>query len=289
MSGVRASSTRIEFDFVDDGEGVAALDHLRHVVLHVIAQIVEPELVVRSVSDVGGVGVPALLVVQSMHDDADAHPEEIVNLAHPVGVAAGEIIVDRHDVHAFARQRIEIDGGRCDERLALAGTHFRDRAFVQNEPAHELNVEMTLFERALGGFANGGEGGRINVVKRLAGFQLGAKLFGLRAQLLIGERLELRFESVDRGDGWTIALQATIIRRAKDPLHDRVELQRAEHDRPFHSARRSFLRSPKDAGEPLTRAPGRRQQKARNERQNARFAPDEQDFSRDRRRAGACQ
>ena len=47
-------------DFVDDGEGVAALDHLRHVVFHVVAQIVEAEFVVGAVGDVGGVGLAAL-------------------------------------------------------------------------------------------------------------------------------------------------------------------------------------------------------------------------------------
>ena len=44
-------------DLVDDGEGVAALDHLRHVVFHIVAEIVEAEFVVRAVGDVGGVGL----------------------------------------------------------------------------------------------------------------------------------------------------------------------------------------------------------------------------------------
>ena len=44
-------------DFVDDGEAVAALDHVAQRVLHVVAQIVEAELVVRAVGDVAGVGL----------------------------------------------------------------------------------------------------------------------------------------------------------------------------------------------------------------------------------------
>ena len=39
-------------DFVDDGEMVAALDEAREVELHVVAQVVEPELVVGAVGDV---------------------------------------------------------------------------------------------------------------------------------------------------------------------------------------------------------------------------------------------
>ena len=118
-------------DFVDDGEVVAALDHLRHVVFHVVAQIVEAEFVVGAVGDVGGIGLPPLVVVESMHDDADAHAEEAVDLSHPLGVAAGEIIVDGDDVHAFAGERVQIDRQGGDERLAFAGAHLGDGALVQ--------------------------------------------------------------------------------------------------------------------------------------------------------------
>ena len=76
ISGVRASSIRIEVDLVDDREVVSALDHLGELVLHVVAQIVEAELVVGAVGDVGGVGVGALAVVEAVHDDADGQAEE---------------------------------------------------------------------------------------------------------------------------------------------------------------------------------------------------------------------
>ena len=48
-------------DFIDDGEIVAALHAILQIELHVVAQVVEAELVVRAVSDVGGVGGAALL------------------------------------------------------------------------------------------------------------------------------------------------------------------------------------------------------------------------------------
>ena len=57
ISGVRASSIRIEFDLVDDGVDVPALDHVLQPVLHVVAQIVEAELVVGAVGDVAVVGL----------------------------------------------------------------------------------------------------------------------------------------------------------------------------------------------------------------------------------------
>ena len=129
-------------DFVDDGEGVAALDHLRHVVFHVVAQIVEAELVVGAVGDVGGVGLAALLVVEPVHDDADRQAEEPVDLPHPLGVAAGEIIVDGDDVDAFAGERIQIDGQRWRRASCLrrcASRRSRPRAAPGRRSAGRRN------------------------------------------------------------------------------------------------------------------------------------------------------
>ena len=153
-------------DFVDDGIDVPALDHILQPVLHIVAQIVEAELVVGAVGDVAVVGLLALLIVEPVHDDADGEAEEIVDLPHPFGVALGQIVVDCDDVHAAAGERIEIDGKRRDQRLAFAGLHLGDLAFVQDHAADQLHVEMALAERALGGLAHGGEGGNQNVVER---------------------------------------------------------------------------------------------------------------------------
>ena len=56
MSGVRASSIRIEFDFVDDGVRVRPLHHLGVIHLHIVTKIIEAELIVRAVGHVAGVG-----------------------------------------------------------------------------------------------------------------------------------------------------------------------------------------------------------------------------------------
>ena len=153
---------------VDDGEDVPALDHVLQPVLHVVAQIVEAELVVGAVGDVAVVGLLALLVVEPVHDDADGQPEEVVDLAHPLGVALGEVVVDGDDMHAAAGERVEIDRQRRDQRLAFAGLHLGDLAFVQDHAADQLHVEMALAERALGRLAHGGEGRHQDVVERLA-------------------------------------------------------------------------------------------------------------------------
>ena len=153
-------------DFVDDREVVPALHVVREVELHVVAEVVEAELVVRAVGDVAGVGDLAFLVVEVVLDDADRHPEEPVDAAHPLRVAAGQVVVDRDDVDALALERVQIGRQRRDERLAFAGLHLGDLAAVQDDAADELDVEVPHVQHAAAGLAHDGEGFREQVVER---------------------------------------------------------------------------------------------------------------------------
>ncbi len=151
--------------FVDDREEVAALHHLGAFVLHVVAQIIEAELVVRRIGDVAGIGVAALLVGEAVDDNACGHAEEAVDAAHHAGVALGEVIVDGDHVHTLAGERVEIDGKGGDERLAFAGLHFRDGALVQDHAANQLDVEGAQPEDAARSLAHDCKGRHENVVQ----------------------------------------------------------------------------------------------------------------------------
>ena len=220
ISGVRASSIRIEVDFVDDGVDVAALHHVLEPVLHVVAQIVEAELVVGAVGDVAVVLLLAFLVVEAVHDDADRQPEEIVDLPHPLGVALGEIVVDGDDVDAAAGERIEIDRQRRDQRLAFAGLHLGNPALVQHHAADQLDVEMALAEGALAGLAHGGEGRHQDVVERGALGELLLEFVGARPQLFVGELFQLLFQRVDGVDARPIRANAPVVGGAEQLASD---------------------------------------------------------------------
>ena len=166
ISGVRASSIRMLSTSSTIAKLMPALDELREVELHVVAQVVEAELVVGAVGDVRAVGDLPLGVVQLVLDDADRHAEEAVDPAHPLGVAAGEVVVDGDDVHALAFEGVEIGGQRRDERLAFAGLHFGDPAAVQHHAADELHVEVPHVEHAPAGLAHDREGLGQQVVER---------------------------------------------------------------------------------------------------------------------------
>ena len=168
---------------VDDREVVAALHVVRELELHVVAQVVEAELVVGAVGDVAGVGDLPLGVVQVVLDDADRHAEEAVDPAHPLRVAAGQVVVDGDDVDALACERIQVGGQGRHERLALAGLHLGDPALVQHRAADQLDVEVAHVEHAPSGLADDGERFRQEVVERLALGQSLPELDRLRAQL----------------------------------------------------------------------------------------------------------
>ena len=112
--------------------------------------------------------------------------ERVVDRRHPLGVAAGEVVVDRDDVDALAGQRVEDDGERRGERLALAGLHLGDVAAVQDHPADELDVEVAHAHRAPAGLADDREGLGQQLVERLAVARALAQLVHARAQLLVG-------------------------------------------------------------------------------------------------------
>ncbi len=217
--------------FVDNRVEVAALHAILDLELHVVAEIVEAELVVRAVGDVGGVSLAALVVVQVVHDHADRQPEKLVNFPHPFGVALGQVIVHRDHVHAVAGERIQVAGERGHQRLAFAGFHLGDLALVQNHAANQLHVEVAHLYRAPSCLANHREGLGQNLVERgLFGFlplvgvgnsfkpRRNARLEfdGLCPQLLVRELLRLQLHRADFTHDGRQALEQALVGSAED-------------------------------------------------------------------------
>ncbi len=209
---------------VHDGEGMALklfrpapeLHHVRDGIFHVVAEIVEAELVVRAIGDVAAIGGAALAVVEFVKDAADGEAEESVDLSHPLGVAPGEVVVHGHNMHAPARQRIEIGGQRRNQRLALAGFHLGDTAGMEHHAADKLHVEMALAQRPARGFPHGGKRLGQERVERLAVRQPLFELRGAPPQSIVRKGLNLRFEIVDRHDPRVEGLQLAVVGAAED-------------------------------------------------------------------------
>jgi hypothetical protein len=107
------------------------------------------------------------------------------------------------------------------QRLTLAGLHLGDVALVQGDAPHQLNVEVPLADRAQGGFANGGERLRQQMVEALA---VGVPFFepvGLLAQLGVGHRLEVVFQRADLTGQRLQLPHHPAFTGAQNPLEDR--------------------------------------------------------------------
>jgi hypothetical protein len=161
-----------------------------------------------------------------VHDHANGQAQKFVNLAHPLGVALGQIIVHRDHVNAVPGKGIQIARQRGDQRLAFAGLHFRDLALVQHHAADELHVEVPHIQLPATGFADYGKRlgkklvqdflfsgdafvGVFNAFKR-RGNPL-AELDRLRPQLFVRELLHFGLKRIDRADTRNEALDHALV------------------------------------------------------------------------------
>ena len=164
-----------------------------------------------------------LVVIQAMHDDADAHAEEMVDLAHPLGVAPGQVVVHGDDVHALAGERIEVDGQGGDQGLALAGLHLGDLAVVQHHAADHLHVEMPLASVRCAASRTTAKASGSRSSSVAPSRQPFTELRRLGAQRLIRQRLHCRFQGVDLRHPPLVRLQRAVVGSAEDGAGDRGE------------------------------------------------------------------
>ena len=128
-------------NLIDDGIVVLALHEVGGRHGHVVAEVVEAKLVVGTKGDIGLVGAAALLAVGLVLVDAiDGEAVELIERAHPLGVALGEVVVDSDDVDTIARESVEEDGERGDEGLTLTRGHLGDLALMKHLTTKDLDV-----------------------------------------------------------------------------------------------------------------------------------------------------
>ena len=73
-------------------------------------------------------------------------------------------------MHALGGQRIQVNRQGRHQRLAFAGFHLGDLAFMQHHAADHLHIEVAQAQHTARRFPHGGEGFR---QQRIQGFALG--------------------------------------------------------------------------------------------------------------------
>ena len=132
------------------------------------------------------------LLLEAGDDQADVESHPLVDSTHPLGVEAGEVVVDRDEVNALATETVEVRRQRADQGLALAGLHLGDPAEVQRRATHQLHVEVTLADHAGCRLADHSERLDQQIVEALAALDASAELGRLGLQRLVAERAHLR-------------------------------------------------------------------------------------------------
>ena len=201
---------------------------------HVVAKIVEAELVVGAVRDVGEVRFPARAraqvgqpgvaggvggVIQErglVLDHRDGESEEVIERAHPHRVASREVVVDRHDVDAAARQPVEHGRERGDQGLPLAGRHLGDLALVQDHAPHELHVEVAHGQPPPTRFPHQGEGLDEERLDLGAVLELAAELVRPRPKIGVRAGAEFGLQRVDARDARAETPDVAVVLRTED-------------------------------------------------------------------------
>ena len=173
--------------FVHDGKGQVALDGVPVIDGHVVTEVVEADLVVGAVGDVGVVSGLALCLGQAVDDQTDGQTQEPVDLAHPLGVTLGQVVVDGDDVDAFAGEGVEVGGQGGHQGLTFTGLHFGNTTLMEDDAADELDAVGTEAQDTVCRFPTGGKGFGEDVVQGGAAGQACLELVGLGTELFIGE------------------------------------------------------------------------------------------------------
>lgn len=130
-------------------------------------------------------------------------------MPHPLRITRCEIIVDGDDMHAFARQCIQIDRCDSDQGLSFSCLHLGDDSFMENDASEELDIirdhipdQFLSFDLDFGAdhplarLLDCSERFREDIVQGLALCEPVLEFLGLRLDLIVGQRIEFSREFV---------------------------------------------------------------------------------------------
>ena len=176
---------------------VRPLDAVLERVFHVVAQVIEAELVVGPIGDIRLVSRPAFRFGHVVPDHTDAQAQKLVDRSHPFGITPGQIVIHRDHVNTLTGQGVDVDSKSGDQGFPFPSLHLSNFAPMKDLTTDELHIEMTHIQGAPARFANRSKGFGENIVKRFAQFQTGFELGGLGLQISIRELGDSLLQLID--------------------------------------------------------------------------------------------
>ena len=132
-----------------------------------------------------------------MDNQSHAEPHVAVNLAHPLGVALGQVVVDGDDVDALAGQGVEVGGKDGHQGLAFAGLHLGDPALVEDDAADQLDPIGPHAQHPPGSLPDCSKGVGQDVVQALPCRQPVLEFLGLGPQGFVVQSLVCGLKGLD--------------------------------------------------------------------------------------------
>ena len=135
--------------FIDDAEIQPLLSLDVVLPYHVVAQVIEAELIVRAIHDVCLITEEAFPFSKRSDNQTCGQSKERVEFSHLFPIATCEVIIDRNNMNLVAVNRVVYRRTSRDERFSFACLHLSDATVVQVQPAEQLYVIMAQSENAL--------------------------------------------------------------------------------------------------------------------------------------------
>ena len=98
------------------------------------------------------------MIVHASLDASDGQAKKTVYLAHPFGITTGQIIINRNNVNALLFKSVQVNRKSGNKGFAFTRPHFSNFSVVQNNAAHNLNIEMALLQSSLRSLTDRREG-----------------------------------------------------------------------------------------------------------------------------------
>ena len=117
-------------NFVHDRIVQATLHAVCCLVDHIVTKIVKAVLVIRTIGNIRQIRSLLLFSWHLRQINPHRQPKKVVELAHPLCIPAGQVVVDGHDVDALAGECIQIHRQSSCQCLALSGSHLGNFAVV---------------------------------------------------------------------------------------------------------------------------------------------------------------
>ena len=122
-----------------------------------------------------------------MDDETHGEPQVAVDLAHPLGIALGQVVVDGDDVHTLAREGIEVGRQNGNQRLAFTGLHLGNATLMEHDAADDLHPVGAHAQHPVGRLPAGGKGLHQDIVQGFTVLKPCLEIRSLGLERLVGE------------------------------------------------------------------------------------------------------